>query len=166
MNFRGISTSIMQMHLFPTAPWYISISLCVKYFIFLKGLTDIRTGPMQVNIQSSMNRFFKFSTISASCIFDISVMSSIPDLLWSADSLVYAAYENSLSLQYYIFHKTQELIICIHKSQKFIDSHTWKSRLPLSSSLFGFLGYEKILYAKLILKGLSFSKQLDMFAGL
>ena len=108
MNFRGISTSIMQMHLFPTAPWYISISLCVKYFIFLKGLTDIRTGPMQVNIQSSMNRFFKFSTISASCIFDISVMSSIPDLLWSADSLVYAAYKNSLSLQYHIFYKTQE----------------------------------------------------------
>ena len=108
MDFCGISTSMMQMHLFPTAPWYISISLCVKYFIFLKGLTDIRTGPMQVNIQSSKNRFFKFSTISASCIFDISVMSSIPDLLWSADSLVYAAYENSLSLQYYVFYKIQE----------------------------------------------------------
>ena len=163
MNFRRISTSIMQMHLFPTAPWYISISLCVKYFIFLKGLTDIRTGPMQVNIQSSMNRFFKFSTISASCIFDISVMSSIPDRLWSADSLVYAAYEKRfISLVLYI----SQNLICIHKSQKFIDSHTWKSRLPLSSSLFGFLGYEKILYAKLILKGLSFSKQLDMSTGL
>ena len=109
MDFCGISTSMMQMHLFPTAPWYISISLCVKYFIFLKGLTDIRTGPMQVNIQSSKNRFFKFSTISASCIFDINVMSSIPDLLWSADSLVYAAYKNSLSLQYYIFYKPQDL---------------------------------------------------------
>ena len=31
-----------------TEPWYMSISLLVKYGICLKGLTEIRTGPMYV----------------------------------------------------------------------------------------------------------------------